>query len=171
VQDLLLEVFPIIVHEDDQYVVVALNSNTRPACSVLEGAIGTLGDLQLNQLEELLKSRAGKCTVVLMHHHLGCPPEVRTAFTNAELNVLQLEEAQRVCDMVASYKPTVVLHGHKHVSYSASYKDAMILSGASVAYGDKLNKLSGENCYVYNIEADGKVSLVASKLIVGKNSS
>lgn len=168
VQDLLLVAFPIIVHEDDKYVVVALNSNTCPASSMPEGAIGTLGKVQLNQLEELLKSRENKCTIVLLHHHLGCPPELLTAFKTGELSVLQLEEAQQVCDILASHKPTVVLHGHKHVSYWASYKDVMILSGASVAHGDKRDKQyepKHDNCHVYNIEVNGMVSLVASKHI------
>ena len=68
-----------------------------------------------------------------------------------------------MCDLLAEHKPAVVLHGHKHLDYRATYKGAMILSAASVAYGDRLG---GENCHVSDIKADGRVSLVASTRIV-----
>ena len=129
--------------------------------SVIDGAIGTLGDRQLSQLEALLRSRAGKCVVVLIHHHLGCPRKIlrENPLSKVELRVLQLNGANRVCDLLAEHKPAVVLHGHKHLDYRATYKCAMIQSAASVAYGDRLG---GENCHVYDIEANGRVSLVAS---------
>jgi len=73
-RDLLELVYPITLYEDARYVVVGLNSNTIPALSIVDGAIGMLGRGQLDRLEGLLRARSGKCAILVLHHHLGCPP-------------------------------------------------------------------------------------------------
>jgi hypothetical protein len=165
IQDFVNLIYPLIVHEDKRYIVVALNSNTRTGFQIADGAIGILGNDQLERLEVILNSRPSKCAVILIHHHVGIPDglDPLDRFWGAELAALQLKEASELCKRLANHHATVVMHGHDHQGYWAKYEEKVtILSGASAAYGDKLG---GDNCYVYNISPEGEVSKVVSERI------
>jgi predicted phosphodiesterase len=166
-RDLLELVYPIILYENAQYVVIGLNSNTAPALSILDGAIGMLGRGQLERLEQLLQSRPGKCAIVAVHHHLGCPPEVLSQMRawNWDLKVLQLADTARLRRILARHASVVVFHGHKHIGYWADLDGIHVVSAPSVAHG---NRVGTDNCYLYTVGPGGEVSLGASTRISAK---
>lgn len=163
-RDLLELVYPITLYEDARYVVVGLNSNTIPALSIVDGAIGMLGRGQLDRLEGLLRARSGKCALLVLHHHLGCPPEIlsRLKVSPLEVKVLQLADTARLRGILSSHARVVVFHGHKHVGYWADLERIRVISAPSVAYG---NRVGPHNCHVYAVDPEGQVSLVASTQI------
>jgi 3',5'-cyclic AMP phosphodiesterase CpdA len=163
-RDLLELVYPITLYEDARYVVVGLNSNTIPALSIVDGAIGMLGRGQLDRLEGLLRARSGKCALLVLHHHLGCPPEIlsRLKVSPLEVKVLQLADTARLRGILSSHARVVVFHGHKHVGYWADLERIRVISAPSVAYG---NRVGPHNCHVYAVDPEGQVSLVVSTQI------
>ena len=169
-QDLLALIYPMTLYESPSHVVIGLNSNTIPAVSIVDGAIGMLGRDQLDRLEALLRARSGKCAILVVHHHLGCPPEIlaRLQVSPLELKVLQLADTARLRRILAGHASVVVLHGHKHVGYWADLDRIHVISAPSVAYG---NRVGTENCHVYAIGTEGQVSLVASTRISARPGS
>jgi 3',5'-cyclic AMP phosphodiesterase CpdA len=166
VQDLLHELFPIIVFENDRFFVVALNSNTVRSSWLVDGALGEIGGLQLTRLILMLERRPkNKVVVVLLHHHIGCPHDIqhKIARTMVELKALQLREGRELAGVLETHgAPSLVLHGHKHAGYWAKANDITVLSAASVPYG---NKLGGPNCSAVAVDDGGEVSLYASATI------
>ena len=160
VQDLLQELYPLIVFENEKFVVVALNSNTGPAGWIADGALGSLGTRQLGRLELILNQRErDKCVIVLLHHHVGCPDEVRplVAKPDAALRMLQLQDGTQLLSLLQRHGGNfIVLHGHKHVGYWAKAGTTTVISGASVSYGDKRG---AHNCAAYFINEKGEVYL------------
>ncbi len=167
VQDLLqAALYPLILFENDRTMVVALNSNTVRSSWLVDGALGEIGVRQAMRLELMLRQRPkDKLVVLLLHHHIGCPRDVRhrIARTRVELKALQLHDGWQLADILQRHgAPCVLLHGHKHAGYWARAGKFSVLSAASVPYG---NKLHGDNCNAVAIDERGDVSLYASTKI------
>ena len=59
--------------------------------------------------------------------------------------------------MLCGYEEVVLFHGHKHIGYRARRKSYTIISGPSVAYGDRFG---GSSSTVYGLTPEGHVSVI-----------
>jgi hypothetical protein len=150
--DLVKALYPIILREDERSVLIGLNSNTSMANSILDGAFGRLGRAQLERLATLLEGFKDRCKIIMLHHHVGATDKrrLRGLLSRTKMKTLQLRDAAELHRVLARHKNVIVCHGHQHVGYHARKGQALILSAASVAYG---NRYGGPSCVLYEIDA------------------
>jgi hypothetical protein len=160
--------YPMVMAETAGFLIVALNSCLISSDSIADSAFGRLGPDQLQRLDLLLQGADDKCKVLLVHHHLGFPPAVRSRMEKSsskiQIKALQLRDAKKLDVLLQRFSRIVVFHGHKHVSYRATRNSAVIVSGPSVAYGDVGGGAS--NCFVYGIDRQGRVSVLEETSIL-----
>lgn len=162
-KDLLTRVYPIVFYQDKSMLVVGLNSCCAPAMSIFSGAFGYLDPNQLDRLIEILESCAGRCLVLLLHHHVGMTPELKKILAKLKSPIatkgLQLRNARLLLDLLTKYgSPIVIFHGHQHIGYRAGLGRVRIVSAPSVAYGDEVFR-GAPNCVVYGFDDAGELSI------------
>ncbi|MGO9454557.1 MAG: metallophosphoesterase family protein [Candidatus Binataceae bacterium] len=155
--------YPMILYQDHAHMVVALNSCRAPADNISSSAFGYLGEKQMRSLKDLLDRNRDKQAVILLHHHVGLPIEVKKtllrSFSRLELKALQLRDAKALVALLKRRpRPTILFHGHKHVAYVARTDQVIVVSAPSVAYGDLLG--GGSVCTVYGIDRQGVLSVI-----------
>ncbi|MRG56780.1 hypothetical protein GF108_14465 [Phyllobacterium sp. SYP-B3895] len=162
--DLMKILFPIVFFENENYLIVGLNSNTEGAFGVTDGAFGALGSDQLRRLKLLLGSAGTKQVLVLVHHHVGMPRRIKAKFGKKayQLKFLQLTDARKLLRVLAPCNATI-FHGHKHVAYAAKFEKTIIISAGSLCYGD----IAGgrDSAAIYSMSHDGHVYLAGSNAI------
>lgn len=161
--DFLEIVFPIVMHNDSEQLVIGLNSNVIAAKNISNSAIGMLGTRQLERLRTIVSSAGTRYVFLLIHHHIGFPPgkleEFRVKHGMVQTDALTLLDADALGQVVSGIKRCCVLHGHKHFPYYAMYGSAVVISGHSAVYGP----YQGETgAIVFQLDYDGKLALTAS---------
>jgi 3',5'-cyclic AMP phosphodiesterase CpdA len=177
--------YPMVIFENEAFFVVAINSSLSASTSFLRGALGRVGIGQRRRLKMLLRSAKGRVVLMLVHHHLGFPTAVRRrmielsdlsqansrrlgakilhfVLVRLQLRLLSLTDARSVSRIISRIHKTIIFHGHKHVRYRAKYRNSVIISEASVTFGDTTATISGNtpNASIYSLSGDGAVALL-----------
>jgi hypothetical protein len=150
--------YPMIMHEDNELLIVGLNSANVESKNISGSAVGWLGEGQLERLRMVLSGADNRHVILLIHHHIGFPPEklqeFRAKYGGVQTDALTLLDADKLGEIIASTEKCYVLHGHKHFPYTASFQNVVVISGHSVVYGPHEHKSGGAT---YQITADGRV--------------
>ena len=120
----LIDIFPMIMHNDDEKVIVALNSCTDHGIDMLTNGMGRLGEEQIGRLQNLLVQQYfNKILIIALHHHVVMTAEIREMMlgentTSLQLKALKLKDASTFWAMIKQLEPhfkkIVILHGHLH---------------------------------------------------------
>jgi len=153
--------YPMVMLDDDKYLIISLNSCEDAPESLLNSGFGRLGRKQIECFETLTKDAGSRCVIVLLHHHVGIPPEILAAMKKkhrrVEIRALALRDAYKFAKILGTLNKCVVFHGHKHIGYRAKLGNTIVISGPSVTYGDEFG---GSNCGIYAINSDGNVNVL-----------
>jgi 3',5'-cyclic AMP phosphodiesterase CpdA len=159
--DFLRMAYPMVMLDDDNYLIIGLNSCEESPGTLLNSGFGRLGRKQIRRFEALVKDAGARCVVVLLHHHVGFPPQILTAMKakhrRVEIRALALRDAYKFARILTNLDKCVIFHGHKHIGYRAKLGNATVISGPSVTYGDEFG---GSNCGTYAIGNDGSVKVI-----------
>lgn len=162
--DFLNMAYPMVMHDDEKYLIIALNSSSFLAASLWDGAIGELGAEQRDRLTSLLLKNKAKCVIVLVHHHIGFPPDKHQEFVKAfriggrmQTRALALFEARVVAYTISLLPNSYLFHGHIHFPFAAQVgRGGKVISGPSVTY---TNGSSPQGC-VYQIHPQDGIALL-----------
>lgn len=156
--DFLRLAYPMVMLEDDRYVVIGLNSCDESPEMILNSGYGRLGNKQIARFQSLAKEVGSRCLIVLLHHHVGMPPQILTAmkehYRRVEIRALALRDGYKFAKVLEGLNKCVVFHGHKHIGYQATLGSATVVSGPSVTYG---SEFGGSNCAIYMIDRQGTI--------------
>ena len=152
--------YPMIMRDDDDFLIVGLNTCDEEAGALVDSAIGRMGKAQLDRLRNIVGRAKGRCVILLMHHHVGAPKEIeeslRKRLGSLTFASLTLREARELGAILSQLEKCVVFHGHKHVGYRARLGPTFVVSGRSVSFPG--GSRPPGNCSVYNIRNDGLLS-------------
>ena len=152
--------YPMVMRDDPHFLVIGLNSCFEKAKSIMRSGVGRLGRQQLVGLNAILSKAAGRCVIILVHHHVGIPKELvgdlRRSFGRVTLRSLALREARQLARMLSKVPRCILFHGHKHVAYHAIAGNMIVISGESVAYP---SREKGARVRRYEIEKTGAISV------------
>jgi 3',5'-cyclic AMP phosphodiesterase CpdA len=155
--DIVSIAYPMIFADTNDVIIIGLNSNTIHSNSILFGAFGALGARQLRELDNILRKKRNRPAIILIHHHIGFPPSVyerlSKLYSSIEIKSLQLADAKSLKRIVLKYPGCIVLHGHKHISYTAALGHSKIISAPSVTYGDILGGGRSWHSYLINYQS------------------
>jgi Calcineurin-like phosphoesterase len=162
--------YPMVMRKDDDFLIVGLNSNYVAARNISGSAMGWLGPGQLSRLQTVLGQVGSRSVIILVHHHLGFPPEklqeFQEKYSSTEIDSLMLMDSNELRNLIAPLKYCYVFHGHKHFPYHARLGNAVIVSAQSAIYGPYHNDTS---CSVYQITSDKSISVVGDcRIPLGK---
>ncbi|SCB56070.1 hypothetical protein GA0061098_10714 [Bradyrhizobium shewense] len=138
--DFLNMAYPMVMHDDEKYLIIALNSSSFLAASLWDGAIGELRAEQNARLTRFLLKNEAKCIIVLVHHHIGFPSDKHQEFVEAfgiggrmQTRALALLEARVVAYAISLLPNSYLFHGHIHFPFAARLgRGGKVISGPSV---------------------------------------
>jgi hypothetical protein len=161
--DLISLSYPMIFREDQQKIIIGLNSCNSIAGSLFTSGYGYLEDDQLARLVEIVHRVPAKVVILLIHHHVGFPSGIMRSVlkhhTALQIKALQLKNSQSLMSILEAHnEQVIVFHGHKHIGYNAIRNNVTVISGPSIAYGDLLGRVG--NCRIYDIDPSGKISIL-----------
>jgi hypothetical protein len=111
----------------------------------------------------LLSHAGARCVILLIHHHIGFPPEklreFRERYGQMQTDALTLLDAEELKEIILPLRHCYVFHGHKHFPYHARLGEAIVISGPSVTYGPHEG---GDSCALYQLNQDQSLRFVAS---------
>ena len=154
-RDLVELAYPMILAEENEFLLVGLNSCLSPADTMVASGFGKLGKNQLRRLEALISClKREQRLIVLMHHHIGVPGGMRKWITRwLQLKGLQLGDARKLQDILSRRGNSVVFHGHLHSGYYAKSKEVLYVAGNSLTS----NESGDDNCIVYGLTGNGEL--------------
>ena len=163
-RDLLRIAYPMLLYEDEEFVVIGLNSAVPVGYSLWSSAFGLLGRHQVRKLKKMIPEYEGKRLIFLLHHHIGFPKKVWAHFKSSRpwiaAKFLQLRDARSLRRILKKREGTaVMLHGHKHIAYHARGDLGFVFSAPSVAFGDLLGEhnIAG---FAYSIPTVGRIVMI-----------
>jgi 3',5'-cyclic AMP phosphodiesterase CpdA len=152
--------YPMVMHQEETLLIIGLNSCGVAAKTITGSAIGWLGPGQLGRLRTLIADAGTRSVILLLHHHIGFPPEKREEFEKkhgrVQTDALTLIDADELIKIIATIDRCYVFHGHKHFPYHARLGKAVVISGQSVTYGPH-ERASG--CAIYQLNQDWELVL------------
>lgn len=160
--DFLIMAYPMVMRDDDKYLIVALNSASFLAPSLYHGAIGDLRQSQLDRFITLLENNAnsGKCMIILVHHHIGFPAQKHREYVNAygrlTTRALAFRHARVVARFIRLLDNCYLFHGHIHYPYTAQLGRAKVISGPSVTYRNG----NSPQCFLYQIHPQNGLTIL-----------
>jgi predicted phosphodiesterase len=136
--DLLEAVYPMWFDDVQQDVrIIMLNSCARPTLTWIDNAQGQLGHVQLERLRIILERTEQKNILIALHHQVGFPTEkplvsqLSWMSRYMEWSAFSLHDKEEFLKTLGARPGIVIVHGHKHVAYSARIGDKWILSSPS----------------------------------------
>jgi len=143
VDELWKALFPMVVPigpmRDGRQLGVLVLDSIKPGSIGLTNAIGTVSPDVIDACSAIMKKMNDRCDafVVALHHHVAMPAggSLPDRIQNAGL---VLENASLLIDMLAKRgDPTVVFHGHRHMTYTgvAAGSDVAIVASPSATIG------------------------------------
>lgn len=143
VDELWRALFPMVVpigakRGGKQLGVLVLDS-IKPGSIGLTNAIGTVSPDVIDACSAIMKKMSDRCDcfVVALHHHVAMPAG-GSLFDRIQNSGLVLENASLLIDMLKKRgDPTVVFHGHRHLTYTgvATDSDVAIVASPSATIG------------------------------------
>jgi hypothetical protein len=161
--DFLNMAYPMVMHDDEKYLIIALNSSSFLAASLWDGAIGELTPGQHGRFVNLISKNSAKCIIVLVHHHIGFPPDKHEEFVKAcgigghmQARALALLEARIVAYAISILPSSYLFNGHIHFPFTAQLGRGKVISGPSVTY----NNGTSPQCCVYQIHPRDGIAIL-----------
>lgn len=117
--------------------IILLNSCNRSALSWIDNAQGQLGRAQLERLGILLQRTEQKHVVIALHHQVGFPTDpalinqLPWASRTFQWSAFTLLDREPFLKVISTRPGVTIVHGHKHVAYSARIGESWILSAPS----------------------------------------
>jgi 3',5'-cyclic AMP phosphodiesterase CpdA len=156
--------FPLVEPAMDEqgYGVILLDSNARSNLS-LTNAIGLVSTRQLRALRSVLKSSKRSAWLILLHHQVVEYPMLGIRLTD-RIGLALMNAADLMAAIQPHARRTLVLHGHRHVSWVGITGETVLCSAPSVTLG--MEEYRGRfNIHEFTVSSACEIQMTASEHI------
>ncbi len=140
--------YPMYKHLDENLTIVLLDSTYKGMKDLgINNAFGVIGDVQLKRLERFFAQNKQRKHIILLHHHVQIPQEVKEKLkglnkmmfdVSEQFLKILLDDRDKLVDLCGKYNVTAIFNGHRHWDYETELDGIKIVSAPSTTMGNEL---------------------------------